>query len=115
MTIYTNMAINGDTPDLVHVRTEVPNVPSSDVRADTYSAQTRMNGEFMVKEGVSYAPILGDRLSPSMDGTGNGKLQFGDDMIGEIGMFQLAYRARNSQRILKLFNIGFIQSRGHTQ
>jgi hypothetical protein len=73
-----------------------------------------MNGDFMIKEGVSYAPILRDRLSPSMEGTFNEKLLFGDDIISDTAKFHIAFRGRNTQKIIKLFNIGFIPSRGHT-
>jgi hypothetical protein len=112
--IYTNVSVEGDTPDLIHVRSESPYIQSSDLRSETYSIPTRMNGDFMIKEGVSYAPILRDRLSPSMDGTFNEKLLFGDDIISDTAKFHIAFRGRNTQKIIKLFNIGFIPSRGHT-
>lgn len=111
---YYAVFAEGDTPDLIHIRTEVPNVQSSDIRSGTYNRRTMLNGDFSIKEGVSYASILRDRLSPNVTGTPDQKLFTGDDMYGEVGMFTVAYKRPTSLKSLKLFNIGFIPSRGHT-
>lgn len=111
---YFSVFAEGDTPDLIHVRTEVPNVQSSDVRSGVYDPRTMQNGDFSIKEGVSYASILRDRLSPNVTGTADQRLFTGDDMTGEVGMFTVVYKKPTSLKSLKIFNIGFIPSRGHT-
>jgi hypothetical protein len=111
---YYALFVEGDTPNLVHVRTEAPNVQSSDIRSGTYDPRLMTNGDFTIKEGVSYASILRDRLSPNIAGVYDRRLMFGDDMIGEVGMFTVVYKRPTSLKNLKLFNIGFIPSRGHT-
>ena len=111
---YYALFVEGNTPDVVHIRTEVPNIQSSDLRSGTYDPRTGMNGEFTIKEGVSYASILRDRLSPNMSGTYDQKLNAGDDIAGEVGLFTIIYKKPSTLKSLKLFNIGFIISRGHT-
>lgn len=111
---YYALFVEGDTPNVVHVRTEVPNIQSSDLRSGTYNPRTGINGDFTIKEGVSYAPILRDRLSPNTSGTYDQKLISGDDIAGEVGLFTIIYKKPTTRKTLKLFNIGFILSRGHT-
>jgi len=100
---YMAVSVEGDTPDIVHVRTEVPNVQSSDVRAADYE----------IKEGVKYASVLRDRLSPNTPGTVNDKLMKGDRMRGEIAKFLVLFSQPVTKKVLKLFNIVFNASRGH--
>lgn len=111
---YYATFVEGDTPNVIHVRTETPVVQSSDIRSGTYDPRTGINGDFSVKEGVSYAPILRDRLSPNTSGTYDQRLMFGDDVVGEVAMFTIIYKKPAERKTLKLFNIGFILSRGHT-
>lgn len=111
---YYALFVEGDTPNVVHVRTEVPNIQSSDLRSGTYDPRTGINGDFTIKEGVSYAPVLRDRLSPNTSGTYDQKLTAGDDIAGEVGLFTIIYKKPTTRKTLKLFNIGFILSRGHT-
>ena len=101
---YTNVGVEGSTPSLVHCRTEVPNVQSTDVRAS----------DFEVKEGVSYAPLYRDRLSPNTTGTYDEKLYTGDKMKGEVALFQGVFFASSSNKLLKFVNIAFLPSRGHS-
>jgi hypothetical protein len=100
---YLTVSVEGTRPDIVHSRTEVPFVQSSDIRL----------AEFEVKEGVNYAPVLRDRLSPNVAGSFEQKLLKGDRMRGEIGKFQVNYTLPTTEKNLKLFNIGFNISRGH--
>jgi len=100
---YLTVSVEGSKPDLVHTRTEVPNVQSSDIRLN----------EFEVKEGVNYAPLWRDRLSPNVSGDAEQKLRKGDRIRGEIGKFQVNYSLPTNPKDLKLFNIGFNISRGH--
>lgn len=100
---YTAVSVEGDTPDLLHCRTEVPNVQSTDIR----------NSEFEVKEGVKYAPLLRDRLSPNVAGTYNQKMNNGDRMRGEVAKFQVVFFTPNTPKRVNFANVGFIPSRGH--
>jgi len=100
---YLSVSVEGSKPDLVHSRTEVPNVQSSDIRGN----------EFFIKEGVNYAPLMRDRLSPNVSGGYDQKIMQGDPVRGEIGKFQVNYSLPTNPKDLKLFNIGFIISRGH--
>jgi len=111
---YYAIHVEGDTPSVIHIRTEVPVVQSSDIRSTSFDQRTRMDGDFRVNEGVSYASILRDRLSPNINGTYDEKLMGGDDISGEVGLFTIIYKKPTTRKALKLFNIGFILSRGHT-
>lgn len=101
--VYHGVSIEGDTPDLLHVRTEVPNVQSSDLRAV----------DFNNKEGVKYAPLYRDRLSPNVAGSVETKLYKGDNMRGEIGLFQGVFFSPTAKKIWNFVNISFVPSRGH--
>lgn len=111
---YQSISIEGDTPDLVHHRTEVPYVQSSDLRYASFDQATQMNGDFRIKEGVSYATILRDRLSPNTSGSYDQKVMTGDKMRGEVGKFQVVYNTPTTKKELKFANVGFIPSLGHT-
>lgn len=111
--VYESISIEGDTPDIVHVRTEVPDVQSSDIRGGALNRQTMQAGDFRVNEGVNYSAILRDRLSPNSAGTADQKLYKGDPMRGEFGLFQGVFSTPSTQKVLKFANIGFIPSRGH--
>lgn len=100
--VYDSFSVEGNTPDLVHHRTEVPFLQSSDI----------YKSEFIVKEGVSYSSILRDRLTPGGVGS-DYNLIFGDVMRGEVGKFQVMYDS-NSLIRMKFCNVGFILSRGQT-
>lgn len=101
---YLNISIEGNTPDLVHIRTESPNSQSSDLRLS----------DFESKEGVKYAAILRDRLSPNASGTYDEKLYKGDRMRGDIGLFQVVFFAPTNNKLLKFVNINSIPSKGHS-
>lgn len=101
--VYENISFEGDTPDLVHVRTEVPNLQSSDIRSS----------DFRNNEGVKYSPIYRDRLSPNASGTYDQKLYTGDPIRGEFGLFQGVFFTPSTSKLWKFVNIGFIPSRGH--
>ena len=101
--VYHGVGIEGDTPDLLHIRTEVPNVQSSDLRAV----------DFANAEGVKYSSIYRDRLSPNTTGTADEKLYKGDNMRGEIGLFQGVFFTPLARKIWNFVNISFVPSRGH--
>lgn len=101
---YETLAIEGDRPDRVHIRTEIPNEQSSDLIAS----------DFEYKEGVLYSPIYRDRLSPNIDGTPEMKLLKGDRMRGELAKFQVVFSQPINVKELKFVNINYDQSRGHS-
>lgn len=101
---YNSLSIEGDTPSIVHARTEVPDVQSSDLRSS----------EFTIKEGVKYAPIYRDRLSPNVTGTYDQKLFTGDIVRGENAKFQVVFSTPTTLKNLKFVNIDFDPSSGHT-
>jgi hypothetical protein len=100
---YTNIFFEGDTPDLLHCRTEVPNVQSTDLVA----------ADFEVKEGVKYAALLRDRLSPNKTGTYSEKIYKGDRMRGEVALFQGVFFTPSTNKLLKFAGIVFNPSKGH--
>jgi len=102
--VYNAMSVEGDTPDLVHVRTEKPNVQSSDLRS----------ADFAINEGVRYGAILRDRLSPNTSGSYEDKLVRGDKVRGEVALFQAVFTQPLVSKVLKFFNISFTLSRGHS-
>lgn len=100
---YTNIFFEGDTPDLLHCRTEVPNVQSTDLVA----------ADFEVKEGVKYAALLRDRLSPNTTGTYSEKIYKGDRMRGEVALFQGVFFTPSVNKLMKFAGIVFNPSKGH--
>jgi hypothetical protein len=101
---YTNVGVEGSVPSIMHCRTEVPNVQSTDLRST----------DFELKEGVNYAPLYRDRLSPNVTGVYDVKLYKGDRIKGEVALFQGVFLAGTSNKILKFVNITFAPSRGHS-
>lgn len=102
--VYESVGIEGDTPTRMHVRTEVPYVQSTDV----------VDSEFVMKEGVSYAGIKRDRLSPNVTGGYNLAMWKGDKMRGEVAKFIVYYLSAAAKRALKFVNLGFDGSAGQT-
>lgn len=102
--VYNTLAIEGDTPDRVHVRTEKPYVQSSDL----------VSSEFRTKEGVPYAAIYRDRLSPNVTGTYESKLLTGDRMRGDLAKFQVVFSQPSTQKQVKFVDINYNQSTGQT-
>jgi len=110
---YESIGIEGDAPDIIHVRTENPNLQSSDIRSGTLNESSATNGDFSVREGINYAPILRDRLSPNVSGNYMDKLYKGDVMRGEVAKFQILYLANQSQKKCKFVDIRYNNSSGH--
>lgn len=100
---YLSLSIEGDEPDAVHVRTEDPNVQSTNI----------IKGEFGDKEGVFYSSILRDRLSPNASGTADQKMYTGDRIRGNVAKIQVVFSQPSERKGLKFVNIQFNPSRGH--
>lgn len=101
--VYQAVIVEGDTPDLLHVRTEVPNVQSTDLRSSDFSNA----------EGVKYSNLYRDRLSPNVTGSYDQKMYKGDNIRGEIGLFQGVFFSPTAKKIWNFVNISFVPSRGH--
>lgn len=111
---YKDISIEGDTPDRIHFRTEVPYVQSSDLIGGSLDARTKLAGDFRVNEGVSYAQLFRDRLSPNVSGTFFDKMFKGDPVRGESCKSMIVYSAPASKRELKFVNLDFDESKGHS-
>ena len=93
-------------PDFVHLRTESPNVQSSDI----FGNADPTISEFTNKEGNWYAPIRRDRLSPNVTGSYFNKELTGDKMIGK---YLLASVEFDSNVALKFINVSSTVNEGH--
>lgn len=95
---WLNIAVEtNETPSYAHFRTEDPNVQHTDL---SYSNDK----EWSIREGVHYAKIMCDRLSPNVTGTADEKLIKGDRMRGPWIYYMLEFSS-TSQLKLKSFNI----------
>lgn len=102
--VYQSVAVEGSLPDRMHFRTEVPNVQSSDLVAS----------DFSIREGVNYANILRDRLSPNKAGTYEQKLYKGDPVRGEVCKYLGLFSAPTTKKTLNFVDIKFNGSKGQT-
>lgn len=101
---YKTIAIEGDTPDRVHVRTEIPYVQSTDL----------ISSDFTVKEGVNYSELYRDRLSPNATGSYEDKLYKGDTIRGELCKSMVVYTQPQGLKAVKFVDIDFDSSTGQT-
>ena len=100
---YVSMIVGCNiAPTFVHFRTEDPNVQSSDL----------VSSDFELEEGIFYASIMKDRLSPNTTGDPFIKQKFGDKMRGPW-MFILMEWDTLSLLQLKYVNVGCSVSAGH--
>jgi len=102
--VFNSVGVEGDTPDRMHFRTEVPNVQSSDL----------VSGDFSVREGVSYSDILRDRLSPNTTGSFDEKVYKGDRVRGHSCMFLYLLNTPTTKKYLSFINLSFTPSTGQT-
>jgi hypothetical protein len=97
-----NLSIQGSlAPSWTHIRTESPNIQSSDLVA-----------EWVNDEGVFYVSVMMDRLSPNVSGTYEEKLFTGDEMRGDVHKIYMEW---NTSSLLKIqyINAEYILSVGH--
>ena len=88
-------------PSYMHFRTEKPHVQSSDLVAD----------EFTTLEGIHYAEVKNDRLTPGMtpdDGLLRGDAIRGNDVIATV-----VYEGNNSGVTIQSIDINYKLSKGH--
>lgn len=102
---FMNMIVEGNLmPDFVHCRTELPNIQSTDLE-DT---------DFSTREGVFYAYIKRDRLSPNVSGSYNLKMNTGDKMRGQWLKVMLQFDGTGILQ-LRFVNVGYKLSSGHSK
>jgi hypothetical protein len=100
---YQGVSLETDeAPDYVHIRTELPNIQSSDI----------IESEFSELEGVPYASFRKDGLSPNVSGTRFDKQAKGDDIVGRYAKILVEY-AKNTKFVTRMVNIISRQSHGH--
>jgi hypothetical protein len=90
-------------PTYAHIRTEQPNVQSSDLVQ-----------EWKTKAGIFYAPILKDRMSPNASGTPEERMhaQKGDPMKGQWAKIMLEWDAHSLLQF-RILDVHYIISAGH--
>jgi hypothetical protein len=88
-------------PDSFYIMSDYPWIQISDL----------VGTDFNDLEGVFYASILRDRLSP-LYGDNNKALYYGDPMLSKAPMVQLTFTASQLFH-LKYVNIGYQLSAGH--
>jgi hypothetical protein len=92
-------------PDFVHIRTENPNIQSSDL----------VSKDFRDFEKIWYAGILRDRLTPTLSGSYTVKVNMGDRIRGTAAKIMLEWGLEKAAQLVqvKFVNIIYIDSQGH--
>lgn len=82
---------------------------------DPYEQITDLvESDFILKEGVYYANIWRDRLSPNTTGTPDQKMYKGDKIRSSALKVQLEFATDEKKLQLKFVNIGYHISKGHS-
>ncbi|MEJ7831147.1 MAG: hypothetical protein WKF91_23270, partial [Segetibacter sp.] len=101
----SNISIEGNmAPEYSVFYTDLPNEQITDL----------VSSEFRAKEGIYYASILRDRLSPNVAGTPEAKLISGDKMRTAAIKCQIEFNTSAKKLQLKFVNIGYHISEGHS-
>lgn len=96
------LSVQGNyAPSWTHVRSESPDVQSSDII-----------GEWSELEGVFYASVFRDRLSPNTPGSFEEKLFCGDEMKADIHKVYMEW-ATGALLQIKFINAAYVDSVGH--
>lgn len=90
-------------PSFTHIQTDYPNVQSTDLSSSDYD----------MKEGVYYADLKRDRLSPNISGSAEAKMHFGDRIRGVVPYCMVEFSTYSSPLRLNFVNIGARVSSGH--
>ncbi len=94
VTQYLNIAVETNkTPFFAYFSTEDPYIQKSDL----------VEVDFTVKEGIRFAPILRDQLSPNVSGFANEKQITGDKLFGKALMTVLDWDVSTQSVWLKFF------------
>lgn len=103
---YLHLAIESNyKPSYIHIRTEQPNIQSSDIFGT--------DEEWKTREGVFEIEIFKDRLSPNVSGDANLKLKTGDRMRGNWAKILLEFDvAAGGDLKFRFVNITYKHSSG---
>jgi hypothetical protein len=106
--VFASLALEGNRPpSFTHLRTEHEAAPAYEQSTDL--ADT----DWKELEGVYYAAILRDMLSPNTPGDQYDKLRNGDPMRGNAAKIYLEFAADTANLKLKFINVYFRPSSGH--
>jgi len=97
LTIEGNVA-----PDFSVCLVTYPNQQITDLTSSDYTD----------KEGVFYASLFRDRLSPNTSGTPENKMYYGDVLRGKTPMIQVEFKQYNALMYIQFTDVAFSQSRG---
>lgn len=101
---FKSVAIESNAePSWLHMRTEFPNVQSTEL----------VQGEFTDKEGIWYASLFRDRLSPNASGSLDQIMINGDPMTGQYLLCRLEFSEAGDQLNFRFANVYYDQSEGH--
>ena len=89
-------------PDFTVIYTNLPNTQITDLTSSDFTNQ----------EGILYARILRDRLSPNATGTADEKLNTGDVVLSQIPQIMTEFQSYNSMIYVNFVDVGFNLSRG---
>ena len=89
-------------PNFTVIYTNLPNTQITDLA----------NTDFTNQEGILYARILRDRLSPNVTGTPDEKLNIGDVVLSQIPQIMAEFQSYNSIIYVNFVDVGFNLSRG---
>lgn len=102
---YLTLLVQGNfKPTFTHMRTELPNVQSTDLVS-----------EWVTREGNFDVAILRDRLSPNTTGTYEEKLFKGDKMIGQWMKCWMEFDVGDSLLQIRFLGSGYQDSLGQKQ
>jgi hypothetical protein len=89
-------------PNFTVIYTTLPNTQITDLT----------NSDFTNQEGILYARILRDRLSPNTTGTADQKLNTGDVVLSQIPQIMTEFQSYESIIYVNFVDVGFNLSRG---
>ena len=89
-------------PDFTVVYTTLPNTQITDL----------VNTDYVSQEGILYAKLLRDRLSPNASGTADQKLLNGDIVLSQIPQIMAEFQQYSSIIYINFVDVGFNLSRG---
>ncbi len=101
--IFHAFSIEGDrAPSTTYLETRHPNNQITNM----------VTADCELKEGVYYAPIYRDRISPNVSGSNDEKMFTGDKMRGNVGFFT-NYFTTPSAFTIRFINVNVKNSSGH--
>ncbi len=99
---FQSIAIEATKPEWVHARSEDPYEQSTDL----------VGGDFENKEGVYYASLFRDRLSPNISGSVEDK-QFAGDVMRTKALLMLIQWGVGVNAGFRMISVGYNNSSGH--